>query len=262
MNDFFYNIYGLGVSLQVSQPMHSYFDRTYSPFKSSKLSSERINIRIIECFTKPFPLRIKGSHYGFNFKQTRLGSNPQVEIYFNSECTGKDLARIVDFTRFLFYWTDKSQAHAAGVYKNEIGAVFFAPCNTGKTTIALKLVKKGWSLIGDDWIIYDNNGKAYLYPQPIRIHDYNLADNLPWTRFLYGSVFGYFMHYYMKIRLFTRLSIISRIPSRGLRFILSWILNRPILEQPVSDFSVESYIPSNIKYAFWLERHDNIEKSA
>ncbi len=65
--------------------------------------------------------------------------------------------------------------HAAGVSNKEGAILLPAKGGTGKTSLSLKLVKKGMKLLGDDLLLIDvNNGLVFPYPRPFHLFSYNI----------------------------------------------------------------------------------------
>jgi hypothetical protein len=50
--------------------------------------------------------------------------------------------------------------------------------SSGKTSILLKMLKKGADYLSDEMTIISKNGFSYSYPTPISLHDYNFNKNL------------------------------------------------------------------------------------
>jgi len=76
--------------------------------------------------------------------------------------------------------------HAAGIVLPTGVALFPAHGGTGKTTLALRLARRGFALLGDDLVFVDvRRGIAYPHPRPLHLFSYNLQQmrevRLPWT---------------------------------------------------------------------------------
>jgi len=65
--------------------------------------------------------------------------------------------------------------HAAGVAKGGNAYVFPAHGGTGKTTMSLDLVKRGFELMGDDLLMVDaQRGVVHSFARPLHLFTYNL----------------------------------------------------------------------------------------
>ncbi|MEM4313246.1 MAG: hypothetical protein QXH95_04240 [Thermoplasmata archaeon] len=250
----FLDIYGCGIKVIGNSNLLNYFKLYFNNFITDDDIS--ITIEIIPTDVNyPLPIRVKGGLAGIDIEKNNMKSS--YIIYYNNFVSGIDYELIVNYTRFLLFWPDKCQVHAGGVVKDGKSYIFFAPQNTGKTTLVLYLLKKGFSLLSDDWIILGEDKKAYSYPQPVNIYDYNLAYSIDWCREFYGKK-AIFVQFIMKLRHKFKEKIVPLIPNRVLRFGVDWFLSMPIKRIPVSgDYSKNSGF---IKKAFWLYRDRNFNK--
>lgn len=64
--------------------------------------------------------------------------------------------------------------HASAVSKNNSAFAFSSRGGGGKTTIALELVSKGYSFLGDNYVVI-HNGDILSFPTSLSIFTYNLA---------------------------------------------------------------------------------------
>ena len=71
--------------------------------------------------------------------------------------------------------------HACCVVKDDKCIVFPSWGGTGKTSIVLYFLSKGFGYMADDWVFVGRDGCAYAYPRRIRIYSYNLRQ-FPWLR--------------------------------------------------------------------------------
>ncbi len=253
---YYYDIHGVKIKLIDNIRLSKLFMLYFGNFKRETLSSENINIEIIPfCGKEPLPIRVKGGKAGIDI-ETIKGEKENVKLYYNDFVIGTDLELIVNFTRFLLAWDDKCQVHAGAVAKNGKSYVFFAPQNTGKTTLVLYLLKKGYSLLSDDWLIIGNNGNAYFYPQPISIYDYNLAYSIDWCRELFGWK-ARLVQLVMLLRVKFKEKIVPLIPYRIARFGINWVLSKAIRMIPQN---IPDNIQGKIHKAYWLYRNKNIQK--
>lgn len=68
----------------------------------------------------------------------------------------------------------QSFIHASAVSENKNAILFTGLGGVGKTSLTLKLVfNYGFKFMGDDLLIIDRDGRAYLYPKKIQIYAYN-----------------------------------------------------------------------------------------
>ena len=65
---------------------------------------------------------------------------------------------IYSLIALLRYW-DLYAIHGACVAQNEIGCLFVAKSDCGKSTMAFSLVRQGWDYLSDDSILFRSNGK-------------------------------------------------------------------------------------------------------
>lgn len=73
--------------------------------------------------------------------------------------------------------------HAAGLVVAGGATLFPAHGGTGKTTLALRLARRGAALLGDDLVLVDvRRGIAYPHPRPLHLFSYNLRQ-FPEVRF-------------------------------------------------------------------------------
>ncbi|HZW58573.1 MAG TPA: hypothetical protein VFF30_19965 [Nitrososphaerales archaeon] len=85
--------------------------------------------------------------------------------------------RLAILETFLYYrlpFNGASMAHASLVSKNGSGLMIAGSGHIGKTTLALEMVKKGYSYMGDDLVIVGDRGQALQYAEPIRIQEQHL----------------------------------------------------------------------------------------
>jgi len=67
--------------------------------------------------------------------------------------------------------------HSAGVSRDEKAYVFPAHGGTGKTTMCMNLVAKGYKFMGDDLLIVDPaSDQVFAYPRPLHIFTYNVRN--------------------------------------------------------------------------------------
>jgi hypothetical protein len=78
---------------------------------------------------------------------------------------------------FLFYRLvarDCSFVHGAGLSLNDSGLLIVGLASVGKTSLALQLVKKGYSYYGDDLPILSKEGELLSNPKPIKLRSQHI----------------------------------------------------------------------------------------
>lgn len=79
---------------------------------------------------------------------------------------------------FLFYRLPAKGAslvHGAAVSSDGSGLLFVGSGHVGKTTFALEMVRRGWSYLGDDLTILDEQGSILSYPEPVKIEGHHIT---------------------------------------------------------------------------------------
>lgn len=64
--------------------------------------------------------------------------------------------------------------HASGIVKDTKAFIFAGQGASGKSTVALSLVEKGYELLSDHYLIL-NKGEALSFPSPLHITDFNIT---------------------------------------------------------------------------------------
>lgn len=247
----FYDVCGCLMKVEGSDDFFASFEKLFRDFRVDSVADSIASLEVIPGTVRSdSEIKVKGGLHAVHFSVKAAGP---ILLVYDIEAVGKERRLVVEFARFLLHWPDKCQVHASALQKDGRTFVFFAPGNTGKTTLGLQLMSRGYQLLGDDWVILGSNGTVYRFPQPMRVHDYNLAKNLNWCRELYGS-FGVPLHYYMKLRLSIRNWLAMRLPSRGLRYLFDWAFTRPIAEIDVGDLNGTAVSDAPISVGYWLER--------
>ena len=76
----------------------------------------------------------------------------------------------------LIYWKGLHKgfllAHSACVYQGGRGALISAIGGSGKTTLALQLVNRGFGFLSDDLTFVAATGQAFAYPRPLHLFTY------------------------------------------------------------------------------------------
>jgi DNA polymerase III delta prime subunit len=85
--------------------------------------------------------------------------------------------RLAILEPFLYYrlpLLDASLVHASVLEKDGDGMMFAGTGHVGKTSLALMLIRKGYSYLGDDLVIVNKDGTVLAYPEPIRFQEQHL----------------------------------------------------------------------------------------
>jgi len=234
-----YNIYGFTIS--VEGIANKVFLKEYGWAKVT--DSSEINL-----YVKPYkeqgslPTKPAGSLKGMYIP---FGDEENTLWYQE----GVPLNVIVSYCEALLYWPDKTILHAGAVSKDNYAFLFVGCGNVGKTSIVLNLLREGYEYLSDDWLVIDKE-KAYPFPKPIRVYDYNLKNNkiahtvLGKKRFLYKP--------FLRILEFGR----KRAPHRYIRYGLEVL--KPVFPTNPLKINPNAKIgsPSSIKKVFYLEREN------
>jgi hypothetical protein len=136
---------------------------------------------------RPYTILDDTYYIGENYiylKDKRKLSNWEVEISGIEDCPIVKIATNfvgnitapVNIIEFLIQYSllkkQISVIHASGIGRNGKCVVFPARSGGGKTTVALSLLEKGFSYLGDNYIILDE-GTARSYISPLNIFSYN-----------------------------------------------------------------------------------------
>ena len=83
--------------------------------------------------------------------------------------------------------------HAGGVARDGKAHLFPAHGGTGKTTMTIGMLAKGYSFLGDDLILVDpTTSTAYAYPRPLHVFTYNIRNlqgaDIPWR--ISAAIYG------------------------------------------------------------------------
>jgi hypothetical protein len=133
-------------------------------------------------FLKEDYIRVVGEHYKsgrWSFESFFSNGSP-IRIRIDTDGFGRYYVNgnIIDFfIMFCLLRKENVLIHASGVTKNNNAYLFSSRGGGGKTTIALLLCQKGYSLLGDNYTII-NDGKATGYPTQLNLFNYNVTINL------------------------------------------------------------------------------------
>lgn len=188
-----YNIYNLAViNLKTSNGKYlRYFDNEYLKMQTRpKKEADPIKINLV---IGPLPERSKGDLYGkkkfkklFTFEYiVRNLDGLTTEIYFSEHFIDKLYINAVgvyvqaQILEPVMYYKLLQKGvvflHAAGVEKGGKGYLLPAYGGTGKTTLSLKLLARGYRLLGDDLLLVDTkSNQVYAYPRPFHLFTYNI----------------------------------------------------------------------------------------
>lgn len=69
--------------------------------------------------------------------------------------------------------------HAAVLVRDDAALLLVGKSGTGKTTLALRLIEKGWEYFSDDLAVIDRSSRRVLpFPKPLKIEDAELWEGL------------------------------------------------------------------------------------
>lgn len=86
--------------------------------------------------------------------------------------------RLAVLEPFLYYrlpFRGSTLVHGSVVSSNGSGLMFAGGGHIGKTALSLEMVRRGYSYLGDDLAIVNEEGRAFPYPEPIRIQEQHLS---------------------------------------------------------------------------------------
>lgn len=189
-----YNIYNkIGITLHSSRRSYArFFDDEYKRISlASKLPSKSpsIEVHILDNLPEQknndimSKIRVKKL---MTFQYTVRDIEEQVShIYFKQHPADRIYIKAVavfvqtQLLEPLMYYKLLKQnilfMHAAGVANESAGFLFPAHGGTGKTTLSLRLVSKGFKLLGDDLLLVDTNTqKVSAYARPFHLFTYNI----------------------------------------------------------------------------------------
>ena len=86
--------------------------------------------------------------------------------------------RLAILEPFLYYqlpFQGASLAHASVVCSNGSGLMIAGSGHIGKTALSLEMVKRGFSYMGDDLVIVNDQGQVLSYSEPLRIQEQHLS---------------------------------------------------------------------------------------
>ena len=86
--------------------------------------------------------------------------------------------RLAVLEPFLYYrlpFRGSTFVHGSVVSSNGSGLMFAGGGHIGKTALSLEMVRRGYSYLGDDLAMVSEGGRAFPYPEPIRIQEQHLS---------------------------------------------------------------------------------------
>jgi hypothetical protein len=109
----------------------------------------------------------------WNVQIDNLETSPEVMISTNLVGNITAPLNIIEFLiQYCLIRKNVSIIHSSGICKNGKCVLFPARSGAGKTTLALSLLDRGFSYLGDNYIILDK-GTARKYISPLNIFSYN-----------------------------------------------------------------------------------------
>jgi hypothetical protein len=177
----YYNIYGF--VLAVEDSANSWLNEEHRRFEVSKARLKKeVDLYIIEEHEnyRIHPTRLFMDNKGIFLPLSR---NSNKTMLYNKGVSG---SFILNMAESLVNWEDKCFVHAGAVSKNGKAILLPAGVDTGKTSMVIRLLEKGYDYIGDDRLIV-GNGMAYPFPKCFHLYDDNLAYNKDVARRILGS---------------------------------------------------------------------------
>jgi hypothetical protein len=179
---------------QLSQHLLTDIYVQYAPFQVKKLDVLDFTVYLVDSLTptrrdyhvlddnyhlaRDYLFCVGDSHKlaKWRFEITGLGK-ADTSVFIQSNLVGSKFITgiIVDFLiHFALDQKGCSLIHASGLCNNELTYAFAGRGGTGKTTIALHLVERGFGFLGDNYLILQE-GKTLGYPSPLNMFSYNLV---------------------------------------------------------------------------------------
>lgn len=212
-----YNFYGIyGFLLAVEDSVNAQFEKEYRRFKLHSDDVEGdVNLYVKELREQQriLPTRLRGDNKGILLP---FGRDNNRALYNR----GVDSVFVLQMLEPFLRWKDKCFLHAGAVSKNGKAAVFPAAPDTGKTSIVLELLQRGFDYLSDDFLII-GNGKAYPFPKPLNIFDYNLVNNKAVAKRVLKWRYAFFTFYklYFRLRRFLKAHLPFRLARRMVDFL-------------------------------------------
>jgi hypothetical protein len=193
MSDRSYFLHGyLSVRLYgLNAPYRNYFDNEYRRISTaSAVCAQELSVRLVK--TLPPEADIRTRHKKIRFKNLFLfeyavegleTSNPTIyfkrhwidRVYINAVAVFLQAQLMEPVMYLMLLRADVLFLHAAGVSRNQEGFVFPAHGGTGKTTLSISLMRKGFRFLGDDLLFVDvPQKKVFPYLRPLHLFTYNI----------------------------------------------------------------------------------------
>jgi hypothetical protein len=240
MNDQIFDYYNIhDFLLAVSGPARVIFAKEFIFFKVDKFNKEPD--LILKCCAGSFMTKVlRGTEESIKLP-LETGDK---ELLYNPQAPALSL---IAYVESLLNWPDKSIIHASAVTKDNKVYLFTGKENSGKTSAALNLIKRGFSYLSDDWSVI-GGGKIYPFPKTIHIYSYNLSDTQ-----LAKRIFNYRLFFY---RLF--FVAYDGVRRRSKIRLLNVVMDkyRPYFEVPLNIMFPDGKVgsPNNIVKVYYLQR--------
>lgn len=245
----FFNIHGLYLKVEGDSKVEKYFKEEYNFFKQEDVEREPdILVKGVTSIIDAPEYEISRMREGRKKLHIPLSEiNEKLVIRFER---GLMPAYIMYMLEPIIYlkqlYKGKALIHACSLALEDFSIVFPSWGGTGKTSIVLYFIEKGFNYMSDDWTFIGYEGKAYAYPRRIRIYHYNL-DIFPWLKTMLKNKK---LIYRMKILDFLR----RRSPSRFLRIAFNRLT--PYYSVKPKEIFPETNISltKDIRYIFLLKK--------
>lgn len=242
-----YNLYDIyGFTLAVEDTGNRCFEKEYHRFKVEQSSSNyQIDLYVKEAPSncEILPTRQSGDYRGILLP---FGENNNTVLYNR----GADSGFILGMVEPLIRWEDKCFLHAGAVSRDDKAVLFPAGPDTGKTSMVLQLLQRGYRYLGDDQLVI-GNGLAYPFPKSLHIFDYNLASD----KTIAKQTLKYKYPFYNCFKVYFRLKnfLKTRFPSRKVRWLLEYLTSVYYVDVQELLPTVEIGDVSSISHVFFLQ---------
>lgn len=242
----YYNIHGFVIA--VDEGMREAFDLEYWRFKDSKVN--RADMIVEESKESNLPITLRHAKRGISINFNEKGIK---QVKYESGVPGDWVLYTIE--PFL-NWKDKCLLHCGAVEKDGKAIIFPAEGGVGKTTMAMHLVRKGYSYLSDDWLIIGREGKAYPLFKTLHLYDYNLKRDGKVSR----KILGTGKYYYNLLKIYALDLFQAVIPGRYSKIIAERL--KPVFSVDVSDINDKAKLGkvSNISKVFWLKKNEKLKR--
>ena len=188
------DVHGIGVGVDGDLVVEEFFRKEYGFFKRGRVGDFGLFVEGVD--------RVEGAPFyelvslreGRRVMWISLGgvSCGRVRVLFERGLSPAFVVYMVEpVLAVLSLLRGRALIHACCVTRGDRCLVFPSWGGTGKTSVVLYFLSRGYGYMGDDWVFVGRDGCVYAYPRRIRIYSYNLR-MFPWLRERLGDRFRLF----------------------------------------------------------------------